>query len=85
MDLTLFFFVLMFSNPFGIFISLYIKAPMLPRPPSMFPQMIMTLFFTTHRRTHCAISRVITLTAQLARLLILSRPLYPLPILPMLF
>ncbi|KAH9972294.1 hypothetical protein BGW80DRAFT_382433 [Lactifluus volemus] len=67
-----------FSSTFGIFISLYIKAPMLPRPPSMLPHILLTPSCITHFRTHYAISRV---TTPQARPVILSQspPTLPTP------
>ncbi|KAH9972315.1 hypothetical protein BGW80DRAFT_383040 [Lactifluus volemus] len=59
----------------------YIEAPMLPGP---LPQTMRTPFCSSHRHTHCAISRLIAVTARQARPLILSRPppTRPLPTLP---
>jgi hypothetical protein len=57
---TILIFLPVFSDPFAIFILLCMKAPMLPRPPSRFLRTIMTSFCSTHPRTHCAISQVVT-------------------------
>jgi hypothetical protein len=54
--------LIIFSDAFGIFISLYIKVPMVLRPPSMPPQMIVTSFCSSHPRIRYAISGVISMS-----------------------
>src|SRR6266851_1234678 len=51
------------SVRFAIFTSIYIKAPMPPRMPSMLPPRIGTTFYPGHRRIRCAKSPLITPTS----------------------